>query len=377
MSELKDENVDLTAEPENETDGSTAVKTSNQKKGKRRRRSGRSMFGPILLIAIGALLLLINLDMLPELNWRALLRLWPLMLIFLGLNVIVRQAGRPVGTFFSAMLALLAVAIFGYVLLFADQMPFVGERLSDTAVEVEQRTVTFPADGVEEAEVFVGFGAPGGHVYALQDSNELMDAEVSYTGELLFESDLTAGVSTIALESSGRSQRSLWSDPLSWFEEDRGDPWQVGLSPRAPMNLDLDLGSGSMDLALEALYLTGLRVDGGSGSSELTLPAGDYDVSYDVGSGSVVMTLPESGSHAIRIDGGSGSLTILVPETAAVRLTSEGGSGGLNLPGGLFVTAGQIDGNEGRWQTDNYDDSEGRIELFIDIGSGSVTFEQA
>ena len=129
-------------------------------------------------------------------------------------------------------------------------------------------------------------------------------------------------------------------------------------------------------MALESLNLARLFVDGGSGSAELALPSGDYDMSYDVGSGSTAMTLPSSGVYDFTVDGGSGSLTVLVPEAMAVRLTTEGGSGGLNLPNGIFEALGQSDGNQGRWQTDAYNDGTDRVDIFVDIGSGSVTFEQ-
>lgn len=51
----------------------------------------RSMFGAIVLIAIGVIFLLINLGVLPVAELRALLaQWWPLILIFLGVWLLVR-----------------------------------------------------------------------------------------------------------------------------------------------------------------------------------------------------------------------------------------------------------------------------------------------
>ena len=141
------------------------------------------------------------------------------------------------------------------------------------------------------------------------------------------------------------------------------------------MSLELNLGSGSVDMALESLNLRELRVDGGSGSAELALPPGDYDVEYDVGSGSVVLLLPAGGVHDVNIDGGSASLTVVVPRSLALQLTTEGGSGGLNLRDDLFEQFGSVDGDEGRWQTAGYGEGSDQANVFVDIGSGSVTFE--
>ncbi|UCG24472.1 MAG: hypothetical protein JSW55_00240 [Chloroflexota bacterium] len=370
MSEKSEEGAEKSAE-----EYEASVGKAQEKGSRRRRKAGRSMFGPILLISIGVFLLLANLDLLPELNWRALLRLWPLALILVGLNVIVRQFGRPVGTFLSAMLALLAVAAFSYVLLFADRAPFIGDRLETSAADVKEERVSFPVADVSEADVFVDFAAPGGQVFDLVDSSELINAKVTYVNELLFESEMTGGQAAISLATVGSSDWAFWSDPFNWFDQAGAEPWQIGLSPRVPTSLELNLGSGTVEMALESLNLRELLVDGGSGSAKLAMPPGDYDVEYDVGSGSVIMTLPAGGAHDVNIDGGSASLTVIVPVDSAVQLTTEGGSGGLNLRDELFEPVGRTDGNEGRWQTAGYEDSSDRTNVYIDIGSGSVTFE--
>ena len=50
----------------------------------------RSLFGPLLLIAAGVLLLLIQLDYVPAANLWVLANLWPLLLIFAGIGLILR-----------------------------------------------------------------------------------------------------------------------------------------------------------------------------------------------------------------------------------------------------------------------------------------------
>jgi hypothetical protein len=88
-------------------------------------RRSHSLFGPIVLIAIGVFFLLVNLGIIQDysFNWTAVLQLWPLFLILIGVNIIVKQAPPPVGSLLSALVGLTALAIFGYVLLFSDDNP--------------------------------------------------------------------------------------------------------------------------------------------------------------------------------------------------------------------------------------------------------------
>ena len=102
-----------------------------------RRRTSRSVFGPVVLIAVGVFFLLQNLNVLPPLNWPAALQFWPLALVFVGVNVLVVQARPPLGTLLSLFVALAAVGVFGYLLLSGapDQtlrrlgLPTVGRQL--------------------------------------------------------------------------------------------------------------------------------------------------------------------------------------------------------------------------------------------------------
>ena len=80
-------------------------------------RSSRSLFSPIVLIAAGVFFLLDNLGVTGGLDWRTALAYWPLALIFIGVNVLVVQIRPPIGSLLSALVAVVAVAIFGFVLL--------------------------------------------------------------------------------------------------------------------------------------------------------------------------------------------------------------------------------------------------------------------
>lgn len=80
------------------------------------RRGSRSLFAPLALIGLGVIFLLDNLNLVPALDWSAALRYWPLALIFLGLNILVTQVRRPLGTLLSLVVSLAALGVFAYLL---------------------------------------------------------------------------------------------------------------------------------------------------------------------------------------------------------------------------------------------------------------------
>ncbi|MEW5985509.1 MAG: DUF5668 domain-containing protein [Chloroflexota bacterium] len=339
-------------------------------------RRSESLFGPFILIGLGVYFLLDNLNVLPELNWGAALRLWPLLLIFWGLNIIVRQFSRPFGTFLSALVALLALATFGSVLLFSSQFPFL-ERLSGGGTaDLQREHIAFPAEGAQAADVTLDFSFPSVELYALEDSSQLIEGDVSYTGGLTFETGVSDGRAQVNLATTASSSGPFfWLNPSNWGDIS-DSAWRLGLNPIVLTDLNLNLASGSAQIDLSELSLSDLTIEGGSGSANVSLPGGDYDVVYDVASGSVVLTLPADGRHTITIDGGSGSLNLILPAGMVARIEAEDGSGGFNLPDRFDRVSGERGSDEGVWETAGYEDAADRLDIFIDAGSGSVNVDE-
>ncbi len=105
----------------------------------------RSIFWPLVLVAAGVLWLLKSLGQLPELNFWVLLRLWPLLLIGLGLDLLV---GRR-WPWASAAIAILMVGAAVLALLFARPLgldspawTLPGGRLGSGRIVTESREVS-------------------------------------------------------------------------------------------------------------------------------------------------------------------------------------------------------------------------------------------
>jgi hypothetical protein len=344
---------------------------------KTRSKRAQSMFFPVLFVGLGTVLLFVALDLITTVNWEAALQLWPLLLIFIGLDLIVRVVPSPGGTILSLVVGLMAAGIFIYVLLYSSQVPFLAESVGQSGADLKTETLTYPAEGVAAADITLELGSQGASITALEDSPNLIEADVSFTGDLIFEVVTSDDLAAVELKASSTADWVYWMNPLNWFNEAENHRWEIGMSPVIPTNLDLELGSGPAILELDDLTLTTLNVDGSSGQVDMVLPDGDYDGAYDVGSGSVSITLPQKGQGVFRVEGGSGKLDILVPASMGVMvLVEDKGSGRIALDESLFSQIEKGEDGQGVWITDDYNNSANRVELNLDTGSGSVTIEE-
>ena len=336
----------------------------------RQRKNGRSLFGPVFLIGLGVYFLLRNLGIVSDLNWGVAFQLWPLLLIFLGINIIVQQVRRPFGTALSGLVSLVAVAIFGAVLLFGVEVPFLSRFNLQSSVEYRQESVAVSGDGVKTAVVSLDLGSLGADVTGLDSGQNVLEGTLAVAGEVDLRQNVQGSEANISL--SENSSSFWWG---SWVTNELQEPWQIGLSRTVPLDLTVDVGSGQTDLELGSLLLSDLYVDFGSGAINLQLPGGDYDIRLDGGSGKLVTTLPQNGRHELELDGGSGAIHLFLPPNMAARIELDGGSGRVSLDDRFVQISG--DDEDGVWETPNYNsDGANSILIFIDGGSAAISIEQ-
>jgi len=298
-----------------------------------------------VFIGAGIILLLSNLGYLPWQSWGVLWRLWPLLVIALGIDVLIGRRS-VIGTIVSGVLILGLIGGIVLIALFAQNIPGV----SDWTQQAEFRTdhVESSLTNVERAEVYIDWTSVPGYLSSLEDSPNLIEADVDYLGDLTFRTDVRGGRADVVLDS-----RFTGSWFGAWPFGDQSDKrWDVGLSPDVPLDLTLDAGSGPCDFDLAGLQVSGLVLDAGSGPVDLVLPSGS--------------------TFETEIDGGSGPLTIVLPRSVGARVELDSGSGPFS-PGARFdLVKGKRDGDS-TWETDNYDTAEHTILFEMDQGSGPIS----
>lgn len=321
----------------------------------------RSLFWPIVLIGVGAIWLLVNLGYIAVANLVGIWKLWPLLLIAAGLDLLVGRRLPIVGALFG--LATVGLVIF--ILVAGVQLP--GAR----PVGVVTERLHTPLESAKSAQVTLDLWSDPVRVYSLSGSPELVDANITHTGQV----DLT---------STGAANKNIHLDHRADFNPEFftfGSPDQradIGLTPSIPLELAVNSASGSQEFDLSGLNLASFALDAASGSVNMTLPksAASYPVRLDGASGSINVNVQDGASFKMKIDSASGSISIHLPQNAAVRIdVQDNGSGSLSVGSGF----NRISGNDeiGVWETPGYASASNQIEITVtSFGSGSISFSR-
>lgn len=308
------------------------------------RHHNPNLFLPIVLIGVGVILLLYNLNMLAVDPVPLLLRMWPLLFVVIGLDILLRWSGFT-GMVVSGILGLGVVALI-IVLLFAAQanpnlMSFSGWA---PVTQLRSETVSHPLGRVASAEVALEFNNGDGSVRTLSDSGNLIEGEMH-----------GANIVNQMTQSGDRAQVRISSGGGIYIGSLSGDQTQYAhlrLNPTVPYDLRVQTNSGSSNLDLTDLNLRSLNVSVGSGSSTVMLPrAGQYQGTVSVS---------------------SGSARIRIPAGMAVRVEYNARSGSLNARNLQRVRGGE---ESGVYETQGYSESGPYVILRADITSGSITIE--
>lgn len=328
-----------------------------------------SLFAPIVLIAIGLFFLLNRLNLVTQLYWLDALRLWPLLLIFLGINVLALQAPRPYASLLSGGIALVAVLSFGFVLLNGlGGTPF---RSRLAVGDWQTEAIQFKANGVETAVYDLIIGPPGADLSALEDSNDLIAGTITYQDEYLFDTRVTGSRASVRLAPQNQSEEWVFL-PDYWQEYGETNRWQLGLNGRVPAALKVEAVAGRSLLDLRDLQLESLTLAANAGDVALLLPGGDYNANLSTNAAATEITLPENGRHAITLAVNAGSATLHLPPGMALRVEVDRVLGSFNSNNtGLR----RVNGQENVWQTAGYENALDRVDLTIHIPLGSVTLK--
>jgi len=312
---------------------------------RRPRRRPPSLFWPLVLVGAGVILLLSNLGYLPWQSWDVLWRLWPLLLVALGIDLLIGRRSM-VGAIVSGLLILLLIGSVVAIVFFAQNIP----ALVEMTGPVEWRTehIEHPLEDVERASVIIDWTSAPGYLSALRDSPNLIEGDVAYRGQLIFDVDVRDDQADVELDSHFSGP---WFGPFDFGDREK-QRWDVRLSPRVPLDLTLDAGSGPCDFDLTDLQVSDLFLDSGSGPIDLTLPSGN---TFDT-----------------RIDGGSGPITIILPGSVGARVVLDSGSGPFRPDERFRLVKGER-GDDGVWETDNFHTAEHTILMDIDQGSGPLS----
>ncbi len=239
--------------------------------------SGRSLFWPLILIGVGVVWLLSNVGILQPTSLSVLFRLWPLILIVIGLDLLFGRRNPMIGTLLGIGAVVLVVALM-----------LVGPALGWTqGAEVKEGTYTAELDDANSASITLDLAVADTTVKSLEDSNLLFNASVRYIGDIDFTESGTSQ-KIVTLSNRNTNANNFWN--FGWFGSQPDLRWDVGLSKRIPLNLEVNSGVSNATLELADLQLTALDVNAGVGNMNISLPSMEgtsYTVNLNSGTGQI------------------------------------------------------------------------------------------
>ncbi len=324
----------------------------------------RSLFWPLILIGVGIVWLMSTMGIIGGANIAVLFRLWPLLLIAIGLDLLLGRRAPLLGALIG--LGTLGLAI--VLMLIGPGLGLAGNY------EVETAAFSEPVGDARSAEVTLNLSVGRATVTALNDSTALIDADLTYVGEVEFQAEGETD-KTIRLGLREGFNGFNFTGPFDffgWLGSEDELHWDIGLSPDVDLRLAINGGVGEANLDLSGLQLTALDANIGVGKINLILPAASgYTAQVDGGVGEVDITIEEGASLTLDINSGVGGVSIDVPDGAAVRLEADPGLGGVETPGWLALVSG--DDDDGVWETEGFSRADSRITITFDGGIGGLT----
>ncbi len=289
-----------------------------------------NLVGPTILIVVGIVLLLNNMGWTAVSVWD-LLRLWPILLVAAGLELLIGQRSRLGSVLvLVVMLALLA----GGLWLLSS---------SGSAVGPGGEQIGFPLEGSAWAEADIGFGVGTLRIGSVADSGNLLEGTVElHRGERLErDAKVTGDTMSVRLRS-----RSDWPVPFFGWEGDKA--WDLRLNREVPLKLEVDAGVGDVHVDLRRMNLSAFKLNTGVGRT--------------------VVVLPEDGRIEAKISGGVGDLVVQVPDGTEIRVRATTGLGQVSVPSAY--------GRQGeRYVSPGYERAENRIDLTVENGIGRILIQ--
>jgi hypothetical protein len=287
---------------------------------------GEGLAGAILGIAIGVVFLMSNLGYLNLGVWEIIIRLWPLLLIGAGLDVIIGKRSQ---------LASLAGGVVMVGLLMAA-LWYIGVRAGGPASGAAVSTFAFERQTAERASLRVDVPAGSLRLRAAPGSQPLLEGNLPVDWGAY--SELSADGKTAVI-------RVTAPRLTTWGGGDRFNS-DLRIAREMPLDLQISLAAGEVKVDLTNLDIEDLRTNAAVGRTQVRLiENGRYQARLELVIGDVVVQVPEGLAVQIRYD------RLLT----AVRMPA-----GYTHQGSLYTSPG-------------FDTAENRVELVIDQVIGMLT----
>lgn len=227
--------------------------------------------------------------------------------------------------------------------------------------------------GATSANITLNFGAGISTLGALNESDNLLEADLTYFGEVEFE------VSGDAQRTIKLGQKDVKLGRVIKNNKRDKVRWDVRLTPDIPLILNISTPVGESTMDLTHLNIAELTYKGGVGEHTLTLAhsTAPYHANINTGVGKTHIYIPSKTSVNVQLRGGVGETVVFIPKGTAVHLTASHGLGDMRIPDDLERLSGRghVVGKTGVWQSPDYADAPQKVTIHYNGGVGEFRLE--
>lgn len=248
---------------------------------------GQRLVNPLLFIGLGGIFLLANLGYLPFSTWEMIVRFWPVLIIALGLEIIMghhspatRTIGFVSGVLLVAALVWLVTAISGAPIARTERQSFPLDDATRATIWLAPRSGNLTIEG----------GATPGIL--LEGTAHLSRGE-----RLALDSGFEDGRANLKLESTGADF------PYPLFVSSSQEGWNFRLTSQVPLRLMAEVTVGDQVLDLQALQFRSFYASAIIGKVVILSPLkSDLPGDARLTLGELVLRVPHGASVEIKLN---------------------------------------------------------------------------
>jgi hypothetical protein len=303
-------------------------------------KSGRVFWGTLLVI-IGVLGILHNFFDICF-SWDILWKLWPLLLVLLGLSTFLKDSKWK-------WIVVGGIGLLAGIVLFSswqkgcssvDRIIEYHEHGDDSVVYDQMLSTSYDSSVATASFSFEG----GAGRFEIKDTtSEFVRAEIrSSITEYMLRSEVLDGVSHFHL--------SMEDASVTWHGSKMKNRVRMFLHPEPQWDLNVEAGAASIEFDLRPFIVRNLNLDAGAASVEIRLGS-------------------RADTCVVDIETGASSLTLYVPDDVGCEMHSESALSSKHITG--FEKLGS-----GKYRTAGFEDATKIILIDVESGLSSITVKR-
>ncbi|PWK24435.1 hypothetical protein LV89_02948 [Arcicella aurantiaca] len=293
-----------------------------------------------------------------HINWHEISRLWPLLLIYLGLVALLGKTNRSATVI---TIVLLCIAIPTVIVRSCQEK--VGDAFDHNGIHIDMDDDDDDHDNNDDDDDDKDYAFKGSKQNLVEPMNASIKSatlnfsggaaefDIKETSKDLVEADAELNFGNISLKKTGDADSPKVDFALKGktnninIDEDNHNKVNLKLNPEVIWDMNFEFGAGKADFDLSQYKIKNLSIK--TGLTETDVKLGDKTDNLDV-----------------KIESGLTDIEFQVPESVGCRIDIDGGLNDKDFDG--FIQ------KNGHWETPNFDKSTKKINLKFEGGLQSL-----